>query len=279
VIGRHVARQLNLLIDGRLDRDDALKAMAHLEECERCGARWEALRRGREALQTSGSGIDMRSAQHLLNRDRIAMLAKAEPRRHIKVAAGVRPRFFKGLILTAPMVVATLTALYMLGEPREIPLSTLLPGNTVYGPTVSSLALDGSTSVGSVEYSSCPQWVDPDMTPLDSVVREEEGVKISETRVLFEGNQLTVTERPGRLPREVGEVLPRAESDRDVYVLDEEGTDIVFESAGQVVTASCDCPTDVLVGFAGGFPEGDSPGLLTQLGDGVGVVVDAVTGD
>jgi len=276
---RHVVRQLNLLIDGRLNRDDALKAMAHLEECERCTARWDALRRGREALQTSGNGIDMTSAQHLLNRDRIAMLAKAEPRRHVKVAAGVRPRVLKGVIVATPMVVAILAVLYMLGEPREVPLTSLLPGNTVYGPTVSNLAMDGSTSVGSVEHSSCPQWVDPDMTPLDSFIREEEGVRISETKVLFGGSQLTVTERPGRLPKEVDEVLPRAEADRDVYLLDEGGTDIVFESAGQVVTASCECSTDVLVGFAGSFPEGNSPGLLTQLGDGVGVVVDAVTGD
>ena len=86
MITRHVTKQLNLLIDGRLEREDALKAMGHLAECEWCTTEWEALRRDRGALQTSGSGIDMRSAQKLLNRERIAVIAQTEPRRHAKVA-------------------------------------------------------------------------------------------------------------------------------------------------------------------------------------------------
>jgi hypothetical protein len=278
VTDRHVVRQLNLLVDGRLGRDDALKVMAHLEGCARCTARWDELRQGREVLQTSGNGIDMRSAQQLLNRDRIAMLAQAEPRRHVKVAAGVRPRILKGIVVSTPMVVLALVVLYFLGEPREIPLTTLLAGNTVYGPTVSSLALDSSASAETSASPPCPQWVGSDMTPLNSFVRDEEGVRVSQTKVLFGGDQLTVTERRGRLPKGIDDVLPRIEADRDVYILDDQGTDIVFQSADQVVTVSCDCPTDVLVGFTGNFPEQDSPGLLGQLGDGIGVVVDAMTG-
>lgn len=275
----HVTRQLNLLIDGRLGRDDALKAMAHLAECESCTSRWDALRQGREALQTSGNGIDMTSAQRLLSRDRIAVLAQTEPRRHAKAAAGMRPRVLRGILVATPAVMALLVLLYVLGEPREIPLSTLTQGNIIYAPTVSSLAVDSSTVPDSHGSSSYPSWVGPEMTPLGMVVREDQGMTVSQTRVLLGENQLTVTERRGRLPREIDDVLPRAESDRPVYLLDEAGTDIVFGSADTVVTVSCACETDVLVDFAGNFPEESSPGVLDRLGDGMGVVADAVTGD
>ncbi|MBN2177729.1 MAG: zf-HC2 domain-containing protein [Demequinaceae bacterium] len=279
MLNRHVIRQLNLLIDGRLEREDALKAMAHLERCERCTAEWEALRRDREALQTSGSGIDMRSARKLLERERIAVLAQAEPRRLAKAATGVRPHVLKATVLVASGVISVLTILYILGEPKEIPLSRLLPGNTIYGPTVSTLADSNLGARDQVVAYETPAWLAEDMTPLGTIVGEDDGARVSQTTVLFGENCLTVTERQGRLPRDVGEHLERSDQgEREVFLLDEEGSGILFESGDSVITVGCDCTLDVLVGIVDSFPEESSPGILTRLGDGVGAVADAVTG-
>ncbi|MCJ7827057.1 MAG: zf-HC2 domain-containing protein [Demequinaceae bacterium] len=279
MLSRHVIRQLNLLIDGRLEREDALKAMAHLEGCERCTAEWDALRRDREALQTSGTGIDMRSAQRLLGRERIAVLAQAEPRRLAKAATGVRPHILKGTIMAASGVIAILSILYMLGEPREIPLSSLLPGNTIYGPTVSTLVMDNADARENAIASESPAWQVPEMTPLGTIIVDDNGARVSRTTVLMGENRFTVTERRGRLPKDVEDFLQRSDQgEREVFLFDEEGSGVMFESGDNVISIDCDCSLDVLVGIVNTFPEESSPGVLTRLGDGVGVIADAVTG-
>jgi hypothetical protein len=275
----HVTRQLNLLIDGRLERQDALKAMAHLAECESCTDEWDALRRDREALQTSGSGIDMRFAQRLLDRERIAVIAQAEPRRHAKAANCVRPHVLRGSLLVASGAIGILTILYMLGEPKEIPLSTLIAGNSVSETTVQMVSMDDAEETAALVASGHPEWAGSELTPLGTTILEDDGIRVSRTTVRMGENELIVTERRGRLPRDIAEVLEQsAQGDRTVFLFDGDGAGILFESGQMVVTIGCSCPKEILVGVAQGFPEERSPGVLSRLGDGMGELADVVTG-
>lgn len=275
---RHVTRQLNLLIDGRLAREDALKAMGHLAECEWCTAEWEAMRRDREALQTSGSGIDMRSAQRLLNRERIAVIAQTEPRRHAKIARSVHPHVLRGSLLVAAGVVGILTILYVLGEPKEVQLSTLFDGASAHGlaaPTESQMSAGG---IDVLATSGQPEWASEEIVPLGMVIQENDGIRISHTTARMGDQEMVVTESRGRLPHDVDEVLERSDQGNRAVYLGDDGTGVVFASGDSVVRITCDCSEETLVVIVDAFPDEQHPGLLTRVGDGMGAIADVVTG-
>jgi len=276
---RHVTRQLNLLIDGRLGREDALKVMGHLAECELCTAEWDALRRDREALQTSGSGIDMRFAQKLLNRERIAVIAQTEPRRHAKVARSVRPHVLRGSLIAVSGVVGILTILYMLGEPKEVQLSAFVEGNSVNGLTSHAIYPLGAGGMNSLVTSGQPGWASEEITQLGTVIQENNGVRVSRTTARMGENEFIVTESRGRLPQNVGEVLERSDQGgREVFLLDGDGSGVLFASGDGVVMIDCSCSGEALAGVVEAFPEEQPPGVLTRVSDGMGEIADAVTG-
>lgn len=277
-MAHHVTRQLSLLIDGRLERPDALKAMAHLAECETCTSEWAALRKDHEALQTSGSGIDMRFAQRLLDRERIAVIAQAEPRRHAKAASTMRPHVLRGTLMVASGAIGILAILYLLGEPQEIPVSTLIAGNSATGQAVMAISVNGADKADTLVASGHPEWVDSEMVPLETVTLEEDGIRLSQTTVRMGENQFVVTEGHGRLQRDIGEVLEQStQGDRAVFLVDGEGAGILFASGDMVVMIDCSCSEEVLIGVAEYFPEESPPGVLTRLGDGVEELADVVT--
>ena len=277
---RHLGKRLCLLLDSRLDRDETLRAMAHLDECEACSEEWESLRRDREALQTSGTGIDMRFAQRLLDKERIAEIALAEPKRHAKAATGAHPHVLRATVLSASGVVGILAILYILGQPKEIPLETFLYGSQYSGLAIGTSAAPAMTSVPDMEAWAHPVWDAPVDAQVEAVVFTDGSGRILSATMVVAAEEFTVTERKGQLPADVSNVLERTGTEsRDVFLLEGDGTSVLFESGNKVVKIDCACPVEDLVGFADTFPEGRAPGVLERLGEGVGVFADAVTGD
>jgi len=62
--------------------------MEHLDECPECAERWQELRAAREALNSSEVGIDVRFAQQLLDRKRMAQIASEETPERARAASG-----------------------------------------------------------------------------------------------------------------------------------------------------------------------------------------------
>ena len=85
---KHLGDRIHDLLDGRLSRTDTHAAMAHLDHCEECSKRWQELRSAREALNSSPAGIDMRFAQMLLDKDRMAQIAQGESKHVARAARG-----------------------------------------------------------------------------------------------------------------------------------------------------------------------------------------------
>jgi hypothetical protein len=277
VTTRHLGKRLYLLVDGRLDRADAIEAMTHLEDCEACTNEWREILRAREALQTSGSGIDMRFARRLLDRDRIAEIAQAEPKRHVKVASGVRPHVVRATALGTVATIAVLSVLYALGEPDRVGIDSLASANAENGPV--RVVGEEGPDPRSLDPWAHPVWDDSEFVPISAWILDDDGVPMLQATVLLGEHEMLITERKGRLVVRPDDAVVRAEdTSREVYLVDGDDSAVVFESADAVVMIGCTCPMDSLLGAVDEFPEASGQGVLARLGSGVGEVADAVTG-
>jgi hypothetical protein len=275
---RHLGKRLSQLLDGRLNDEETLEAMAHLESCPACNEEWDDLRRDREALQTSGSGIDMRNAQKLLNRDRIAEIAQAEPRRHVKVAGGVRPHFMRATLLSTAGVTVVLALLYALGEPGVVSPDAFVAEAVHHGP---DLRIVPSSSAADEVLAPWvhPEWGEGTIAPAQAVRTEANGVRVVRALVFVGDDELMVSEVKGQLPSEPTDPLVRVEHEaRDVFQIEGEDSTIFFESEDAVVRLDCTCSLESLLAVADTFPESRDPGVFERLGQGVGAVANAVTG-
>ncbi len=275
---RHLGKRLFPLLDGRLDRAETLEAMAHLDSCPGCSQEWADLRRDREALQTSGSGIDMRFAQKLLDRDRIAEIAQAEPRRHIKVAGGVRPHFLRATLLSAAGVTIVLMLLYALGEPGVVGPEAFIAGSANHEAVLRNFPSSEAQQEALAPWVH-PMWREGTVAPVSAVRMEANGVHIVVAVVIVGNDELTVSEAKGRLPADLGDPLVRVNHDaREVFQVEGEDSTIFFESENSVVRIDCSCPLESLLAVADTFPESRDLGVFERLGQGVGAVASAVTG-
>ncbi|NTV39897.1 MAG: hypothetical protein HGA51_08080, partial [Demequinaceae bacterium] len=124
---KHLGESIHDLLDGRLRGDRAYAAMAHLGECEECASRFHELKRARDALTSSEAGIDMRFAQRLLDRERIAEIAAGGPslggnsRRPIRRAPVVAAT---ALVVIAVVLVGVA---WKVGAPDEVTLAFAAP--------------------------------------------------------------------------------------------------------------------------------------------------------
>ncbi len=173
---RHLGKRLYALVDGRLSREDAYVAMAHVGECAECAAKWEALRKDRIALQTSGTGIDMSFTSHLLDRERIAEIARDEPKRHVRAARGkVVNVAVIGVVLFAGGALF-LGILWKLGAPPEVGLQVAAIPDAA---TASSVQLMGAPRMrleGSLVSWVHPVWETSTLIPIDaSVIHTADG--------------------------------------------------------------------------------------------------------
>lgn len=277
---RHLGKRLYALVDGRLSRDEAYVAMAHVGECAECAAQWQALRRDRIALQTSGTGIDMSHARGLLDRDRIAEIARDEPRRHVKAAKGRGVN----IAVVAVSILATgalaVGVLWRLGAPPEVGLEIAEAPDAASASNVQLLGAPGMRSEGSLVAWVHPSWESSNIIPVDAaVIQSDDGPTVLVARVLAGGEPVTVTEQKGTLPAGFGSEFPMGgATGHEVYVVSEEPAQVVWDAGGVVVGLACDCTVDILESVASQFPNGNEPGVIERLGDGLRAVADAVTG-
>jgi anti-sigma factor RsiW len=280
VTTRHLGKRLYSLVDGRLSREDAYVAMAHVGECEECAARWEALRRDRIALQTSGTGIDMTFAGHLLDRSRIAEIARDEPRRHVRAAPGRGVNVaVVGISLVAGGALV-LGLLWTLGAPPEVGLEVAAPPDQSTAASVQLMGAPRMRVEGSLISWVHPEWEGSNVIPVDAaVIQMQDGTTVLVASILAGGEPIRVIEQKGTLPAGFGAGLPRgAAADREVYVVSEDPSQIVWDAGGVVVSLGCACSVAILESVASQFPDGHEPGILERLGDGLETAADAVTG-
>jgi anti-sigma factor RsiW len=280
VTTRHLGKRLYALVDGRLSREGAYVAMAHVGECEECAARWQALRKDRIALQTSGTGIDMSFTSHLLDRSRIAEIARDEPRRHVRAAHG------RGVNVAAVGISAfaggalVLGILWNLGAPPEVGLEVAAPPDRSTAASVQLMGAPRMRVEGSLISWVHPSWESTDVIPVDAaLIQMADGTTVLVASVLAGGEPIRVIEQRGTLPSGFGAGLPKGTAtDREVYIVSEDPSQIVWDAGGVVVSLDCTCSVEVLESVATEFPHGHEPGILERLGDGLGVVADAVAG-
>jgi anti-sigma factor RsiW len=280
VTTRHLSKRLYALIDGRLSREDAYVAMAHVGECEECAARWEALRRDRIALQTSGTGIDMTFAGHLLDRSRIAEIARDEPRRHVRAAHG---RGVNVAVVGVSLVAGgalVLGLLWTLGAPPEVGLEVAAPPDQSTAASVQLMGAPRMRVEGSLVSWVHPEWEGSTVIPVDAaVIQMQDGTTVLVASILAGGEPIRVIEQKGTLPTGFGAGLPKgATADREVYVVSEDPSQIVWDAGGVVVSLGCACSVAILESVASQFPDGHAPGILERLGDGLETAADAVAG-
>lgn len=274
---RHLGGRIYDLVAGRLSRDDAYVAMAHLDECTECRSRYDELRADRVALQTSGSGIDMRFTEKLLDRDRIAQIAKTEPKRHVRAA---RPGF-AGLkiaaVVAAGATVVVVGGLWALGAPREVALDIASAGPLGATSNAQTMQAQRMRSDDSLRTWIHPEWADTMLIPVEATVMETpSGATVLVATLLSGHHEIIVTEQHGRLPDSMTTRYAEADVDaHDAYVVD--ARQLVFETGDVVIGVQCaECEMWVLEGAAEEFPTAEDPGVLERIGDGFDRVSEAV---
>ncbi|WP_062310796.1 anti-sigma factor family protein [Demequina rhizosphaerae] len=277
--GRHLGDRIHDLLDHRLSSEAAAEAMAHLEGCAECDARWRELRAAREALHSSEAGIDLRFTEQLLDRDRMAEIAQQETRQRARAARG-RDRRPAVLTLSLTLIlVAVIGAAYVAGAPEDVD-----PGLSAQADTAgqSIVRMDSSTLR---EGGLSGDWIQPDwqstgFIPVEGTVREAaSGSRVLVYTLLTDAEPVLVLEQQGRLRYDRVAALPRVEAGGlDAYVVSTSPSRLAWQAGGVVVALSCSCALDTLEEVAAAFPQDDEPGPVDQVMTGLGVFVDALTG-
>lgn len=277
---RHLGEGIHELLDGRLRGADAFAAMAHLDDCDECATRWRELRAAREALNSSQAGIDMRFAQQLLDRERIAQIAAREDARNVRA---VKPRNRVPALATASFAIIALivvAAAWRAGEPDALALEFAESART----SAQSVAYVDPQGMRSGELLR--SWVHPDfssshLVPIEATVVEKPSGRRALVATLLSGMDIvTVVQQHGRLTPALTEDLPLADvPDREVFVVhDEEPASVVWQTGDVVIGLACECALETLESAAADFPSGAEPGFVERLGDGFMDLADALDG-
>ncbi len=274
---KHLGEAVHDLLDGRLRGDRAYTAMAHLGECEDCARRFHDLRAARDALTSSQAGIDMRFAQRLLDRDRIAEIAAAEAPRNARATRP--PRRVPVAAVFAVMVVGVVIvgAAWRAGAPEEVELEFAQSGESAVVP-VAYADPQGMRSGDLLRSWIHPDFEDSDLIPVEAtVVQGTDGQLVLVASLLAELEPITVMQQHGRLSPSVTAQMPLANVEHsDVYVVESGMTSALVWQTGDVVVAlSCECALTTLESVAAEFPTGHEPGLLDRISAGMESFVDA----
>lgn len=275
---KHLGDAVHDLLDGRLRGDRAYAAMAHLGECEDCAARFHELKAARDALNSSQAGIDMRFAQRLLDRERIAEIAAAEDARKARVRRPHR----RGPIVVAASAFAVLAsvvvaAAWRAGEPDELSLEFAQPRDT-------ATPVDYVDTQG-MRQGELRSWIHPDFStssliPVEAkVVQRSNGQMVLVATMLAGLTDVTVVQQHGRLNSRLVSEFPLANVEQaDVYVVESGYSSTVVWQTGDVVVAlSCECSLPTLEAVAEEFPSGSEPGFVDRVSDGFQSFADALS--
>lgn len=275
---KHLGERIHDLLDGRLSREDSQAAMGHLAVCEECHTRWQDLRAARDALNSSPAGIDMRFAQLLLDKDRMAEMAKDESK-HVARAAKGRDRRPITIVAAAAIILGfTVIGAYVAGSPDTV--SADLVAIAASGDGRSTAVMDAQT----MESSEMTQWVQPNwqesgLIPLEAKIMRHGDAEILVASMLAGPHPVVVVEQRGRLSAVVSAKAPvMTVNGVDVYVVETVPVQVLWQSGPVVIAATCTCAVDTLATAIAAFPQAEEPGVMDQIGAGFGVFGDALTG-
>ncbi|WP_062208978.1 anti-sigma factor family protein [Demequina oxidasica] len=280
---KHLGENLHDLLDGRMSTADAAEAMAHLEECDDCNARWTELREAREALNTSSAGIDMRFAQQLLDRDRMAQIAQGESKHRARAARARPSRHRSATIAFSILIFAAVGvgAAYYAGGPDQVPLEFAAASAEGTAPNVAYMGPQDMRSADNMRAWVHPDWQDSGLVPIEArVVRGDSGAHMLVASLLAGIDPVVVTEQHGDLVHERVADLPRADVPGiDVYIVRLEPAQLVWQTGDVVVSVSCSCAMVTLETVAGTFPTNTEPGFLDRVHAGLGAFAGTLTGN
>ena len=277
---KHLGESIHDLLDGRLRGDKAYAAMAHLGECADCASRFHELKEARDALTSSQAGIDMRFAQRLLDRNRIAEIAAGDASLHRKPTRTLR---------RAPVVVAATFVLvavvlvgvaWKVGAPDEVALAFSAPHDGGAAP----VAYVNTQQMRSGEMLQ--SWIHPDfatsgLIPIEaSVVKRLDGGLVMVATILSGADQVTVIQEHGRLaPRATAQMPAASVKKADVYIVASDpgfASTVVWQTGDVVVALSCECSLTTLESVAEEFPSAADPGFADRVAEGFSTLADAV---
>lgn len=288
---QHLGDELHDLLDNRLSAARTAASMRHLDVCADCRLRWDDIRKSREALQTSSAGIDLTFSQDLLNRDRIAEIARDEPKQQARAARGKdrRPMFASLIVLV--VLTTGVGAAYIAGAPTEVSLefahepaqaargtyaSAAQPGlmQAAVAPRAATVAyLDPSSMRGGESLRSWvhPDWKETGVTPVEaSVVTTRNGDMVLVASVLFDRQSIVITEQHGQLS---SALTDHAESvdlgHTQAYIVSESPWQLVWQTGDVVISATCSCPLPTLQEVAECFPAQEDPRFAKRVLDGL----------
>lgn len=280
---QHLGEELHDLLDNRLSATRTAASMRHLDACADCRLRWDDLRNAREILQTSSAGIDLTFSQDLLNRDRIAEIARDESKHQARAARGKDRRPMLASLVVLVAVSAGVGASYVAGSPAEISLEfadepALAAGGTQAGvmqvaqPAQQSATVSymGATSMRGGE--SLRSWVHPDwkatgVTPVEaSVLTTPNGDHVLVAQILYERHPIVITEQYGQLSAALIEQAQAVDLGyTQAYVLSESPWQLVWQTGDVVISATCSCPLVTLQEVAECFPAQEDPRFAERV--------------
>ena len=278
---KHLGESVHDLLDGRMSTTEAADAMRHLDECPECADRWQELRAAREALHSSSAGIDMRFAQQLLDRDRMASIAKGESKHRARAASGRNRR--PATLGFAIVLVATAGtgAAYYAGNPEDIPVEFAASSSEGASSSVASMNPENMRSEDDMSAWVHPDWQDSGLVPIEArVMRRDNGAHVLVASLYAGLDPVVVTEQHGDLaPQRVAD-LPRADVQGvDAYIVRLEPAQIVWQTGDIVVSMTCDCAMVTLETVAGTFPTNTEPGFFDRIANGLGELAGTLTGN
>ena len=274
---KHLGDRIHDLLDGRLSREDTHAAMEHLSHCDECNTRWQELRAAREALNSSPAGIDMGFAQMLLNKDRMAQIAAGESKHVARAAKGRDKRPATIAAASAIILGFTVVAAYLAGTPDSVDATIVAMAD----PGDRGTAVLETSSMDAAEMAAWvqPNWQESGLIPIEAKILRHGDADILVASLLIGLDPVVIIEKHGRLAAVVMEQAPRITvNDVDVFVVNTAPLQVLWQSGSVVIAATCTCAVDTLAPAIAAFPQASAPGVMDQIGAGLGVFGDALTG-
>jgi anti-sigma factor RsiW len=254
--------------------------MAHLGECEECAHRFHQLRAARDALNSSEAGIDMRFAQQLLNRTRIAEIAAAERPENARATRHTRRGPVVSVAALAFVAVLVVGAAWRVGAPDDVALEFAEPRKATGTSSVAYFDPQGMRNGELLRSWIHPNFSESDVIPVEARVVQRADGQLALFATVLSGNDLVqVVQQHGHLVSSRVEQMPHARVDAaDVYVV-ESGTSstVVWQTGDVVVALSCECSLPTLEAVAAEFPAGTDPGFVDRVSEGFSTFADALT--
>lgn len=277
---KHLGDSIHDLLDGRLRGDRAYTAMAHLGECEECAARFHELRAARDALNSSEAGIDMRFAQQLLDRQRIAEIAAAESPEKARATRPARRGPVVSVAALAVVAVLIVGAAWHTGAPDDVSLEFAQPRKPSGTSSVAYFDPQGMRDGELLRSWIHPDFSKSDVIPIEARVVQRSNGQLALFATLLSGDDIVqIVQQHGHLVSSLVERMPHANVDgAEVFVV-ESGTSstVVWQNGDVVVALSCECSLTTLESVAAEFPAGTDPGFVDRVSEGFRTFADALS--